>query len=217
MKISDINLLDILEKEPFAELASTLNKRKYDKGAIIYHPYEEENLVMIVSKGRVRVYLSYEEKEFTLAILSRGDIYTTHTRAFVTAMEDSELLVTGTDKVRHGLADIPEFTGSMVHVLGHMLRNSFNIIESLAFKDTAERLTDLLLRQARESGSPEGKGLFFHLDLTVEELAKVIGASRQTVSTLLNGLIRENLIEKRGRGNYFIADPKRFEEKGQPR
>ncbi len=215
MKISDINLLDILEKEPFAELASTLNRRRYDKGAIIYHPYEEEDLVIIVSAGRVRVYLSYEEKEFTLAILSRGDIYATHTRAFVTAMEDTELMVTGTSAVRNRLTEIPEFTGSMVHVLGHMLRNSFNIIESLAFRDTAGRLTDLLLRQARESGSPEGDGIFFHLDLTVEELGKVIGASRQTVSTLLNTLIRENLIEKRGRGNYYIPDIQRFEEEGR--
>jgi CRP-like cAMP-binding protein len=215
LKISDISLLDIIDTDPFSELSSSLNKRKYNKGAIIYHPYEKENLVLIVAAGKVRVYLSYEEKEFTLAILSRGDIYTTHTRAFVVAIEDSELLVASVGKVRSMLADIPEFTSSMVNVLGHMLKNSFNIIEGLAFKDTAERLTDLLLREAMQSGTKETGGIFFHLNLTVEELGKMIGASRQTVSTLLNGLIREKLIEKRGRGNYYIPDPRRLEREGQ--
>jgi len=69
-----------------------------------------------------------------------------------------------------------------------------------------------MLRQARQTGIVKGKGLFFDLDLTMEELSTVIGASRQTVSTLLNGLIRENLIEKKGRGKYYILDPQRFEE-----
>lgn len=217
MKISRINLLDILGKEEFADLAATLNRRKFDRGEIIYHPYEEENLVMIVARGRVRVYLSCEEKEFTLAILSAGDIYASHTRAFVSAMEDTELLVTGMDTVSRRLTDIPEFTGAMVHVLGNMLSNSFSIIEALAFKDTAGRLSGLLVSEARQTGAPEGKGIRFHLNLTVEEVAKVVGASRQTVSSLLNGWIREGLIEKRGRGDYFIPDPDRLEKEGEAR
>ena len=214
MKLSRINLLEILGKEEFADLTGSLGRRRFGGGAIIYHPYEPENLVMIVASGRVRVYLAFEEKEFTLAILSPGDIYATHTRAFVAAMEDTELFVTDVGTVKRRLTEIPEFTGSMVHVLGNMLKNAFDIIEALAFKDTAARLSALLAGEARHRGAPEGAGLRFHLDLTVEEVGNIVGASRQTVSTLLNELIRQGLIEKRGRGDYFVPDPALLERKG---
>jgi DNA-binding IclR family transcriptional regulator len=38
----------------------------------------------------------------------------------------------------------------------------------------------------------------------MEQLAQLLGASRQTVSTLLNDMVRAGLMEKRGRGSYFI-------------
>ena len=70
---------------------------------------------------------------------------------------------------------------------------------------------DFILREARESGVPENSGLLLKLDLTTEQLAQVVGATRQTVSTLLNDMVRAGLMEKRGRGEYFIPNPEELE------
>ncbi len=206
MKFTGINLLDELAKDELAELRAVFNERAFNKGEIIYTPEEEDNLVFIIARGRVRIYLAYEDKEFTLAILSPGDLYATHAGCYIQAFDDAALLLTDVQSVKSMMVQVPLFTRTMVRVLGHILQNTFSIIGSLAFKDIYNRLMDYILREAKESGTPEGDGIVLNLDLTTEQLAQLMGATRQTVSTLLNDMVRAQLMEKRGRGQYFIPN-----------
>ncbi|MGL1863193.1 MAG: Crp/Fnr family transcriptional regulator [Pseudodesulfovibrio sp.] len=206
MKFTGINLLDELAKDELAELRAVFIERAFNKGEIIYTPEEEDNLVFIIARGRVRIYLAYEDKEFTLAILSPGDLYATHAGCYIQAFDDAALLLADVQSVKSMMAQVPLFTRTMVRVLGHILQNTFSIIGSLAFKDIYNRLMDYILREAKESGTPEGDGILLKLDLTTEQLAQLMGATRQTVSTLLNDMVRAQLMEKRGRGQYFIPD-----------
>lgn len=206
MKFSDIDLLSVLDQDEYAGLRRIFKVKRYSRGAAICHPYATDNLVFIIYSGRVRVYLAYEEKEFTLAYLEKGDLYATHTQTYVEAMEDTKLLVSEIGVFREELNEFPVFMPTMVRVLGHMLQNSFGIIESLAFKDVRKRIVDLLIREAIRSGTREEEGLCFQLGLTMEQLSKLVGASRQTVSTLINDLSRMGLLEKSGRGRYCITD-----------
>jgi len=206
MKFTGVNLLDELERPELADLRAVFGGRSVSKGEVVFRPDGEEDLVFVVAKGRVRVYLAYEDKEFTLAILNPGDPYSTHSGCYVQAMEDADLLVTDVRSVKRCMEEIPLFTRTMVRVLGHILRNSFSIIGGLAFKDIYSRLMDYVLNEARTSGTPENGGRLLKLDLTIEQLSRLLGASRQTVSTLLNDMERAGLMEKRGRGAYFIPD-----------
>jgi len=162
--------------------------------------------VFVIATGRVRVYLAYEDKEFTLGILGPGDLYATHAGCYIQAFEDTTLLVTDVQSVKRCMEEIPLFTRTMVRVLGHILQNSFSIIGGLAFKDIYDRLMDYVLTQARENGQPDGGGVRIRLDLTMEQLARMMGATRQTVSTLLNDMGRAGLMTKKGRGEYLIPD-----------
>ncbi len=211
MKFSEINLLDELEKKELSELRGIFHERNVKKKSIVFHPEGEENLVFVVAKGRVRIYLGYEDKEFTVGILGPGDPYSTHADCFVQALEDSSLLVTDVLSVKRCMAEMPLFTRTMVRVLGHILQNSFSIIGGLAFKDIQSRLTALLAKTARDSGVLVDDGVEITLDLTTEQLAQILGATRQTVSTLLNNLIREGLIIKKARSTWFIPDPAALE------
>jgi len=206
MKFSGVNLLDVLSQDEFSQLRTLFNKRTYTKGAVIYTPDESENLVFIIAEGRVRIYLAYEDKEFTLAILNPGDLYSTHAGCYTQAIEDAELLVADVHGVKTVMDRIPMFTRTMVRVLGHILQNSFSIIGGLAFKDIYARLMDYIVTQARQSGTPQGSGVLISLDLTIEQLAQLMGATRQTVSTLLNDMVRAGLLQKEGRGQFFIPD-----------
>jgi CRP-like cAMP-binding protein len=206
MKFTGVNLLDELGRPELADLRAVFRKRSVHKGEVVFRPDGPEDLVFVVARGRVRVYLAYEDKEFTLAILNPGDPYSTHSGCYIQALEDAELLLTDVRSVKRCMAEIPLFTRTMVRVLGHILRNSFSIIGGLAFKDIYNRLMDYILGEARASGTPENGGRLLKLNLTIEQLSQLMGATRQTVSTLLNDMERAGLMEKRGRGVYFIPD-----------
>ncbi|MCJ2165321.1 MULTISPECIES: Crp/Fnr family transcriptional regulator [unclassified Pseudodesulfovibrio] len=206
MKFSGVNLLDEIAKEELADLRAVFNRRTFAKDCVIYRPDEIADLVFVIAEGRVRVYLAYEDKEFTLGILGPGDLYATHAGCHIQALEETELLVTDVRSVKRCMTEVPLFTRTMVRVLGHILQNSFSIIGSLAFKDIYNRLMDYILSEARDIGVPEDGGMVLNLNLTIEQLAKLVGATRQTVSTLLNDMERAGLMEKRARGEYFIPD-----------
>ena len=206
MKFSGVNLLDVLAREELRELRSLLGARTYPGGSIAFTPDSEEDLVFIVSRGRVRIYLAYEDKEFTLGILNPGDVYSTHAECYVQALDDAELLLTDVRSVKRIMDTVPTFTRTMVRVLGHILKNSFSIIGGLAFKDIYTRLMDFMLTEAEQSGTEQDGGVLVTLDLTIEQLAQLMGASRQTVSTLLSDMVRAGLVQKQARGVYFIPD-----------
>jgi CRP-like cAMP-binding protein len=169
-----------------------------------------EDLVFIVKRGRVRVYLAYEEKEFCLAVLGPGDIYSTHTRAFVQAIEDAELLVAPAAAFARRMGAFPGLYSTMIRVLGALLSRAMTIIDSLAFKKVGNRLLELLFEEAgRGRRLPDG-GVLLELKLTTEQLAAVLGTTRQTVSSLLNSLAKEGLLEIRGKGVVFIPETDRL-------
>ncbi|WP_031479140.1 Crp/Fnr family transcriptional regulator [Maridesulfovibrio frigidus] len=212
MKFSGINLLDELQQPELSELRDVFHSRLAKKGAIIFSPDQDEDLVFIIESGKVRIYLGYEEKEFTLGILEPGDLYSSHAGCFVQALEGSSLLVTDVQSVKRCMAEVPLFNRTMVRVLGKILQNAFSVIGGLAFKDIYARLTAYLLKEAQDSGVPVDGGLELELNLTIEQLSQIVGATRQTVSTLLNNMVREGLVVKRGRSKWFIPNLKALED-----
>ncbi|NCC24356.1 MAG: Crp/Fnr family transcriptional regulator [Deltaproteobacteria bacterium] len=212
MKLTDVNLLDELAKPEHAELRAQFMERTHAKGALIYQPGEGPDLVFVVSSGRVRIYLASVDKEFTVAILEPGAVYSTHTRAFVEAMDECVLLVTETGRFHAGLRSYPELTGAMINVLGGLLKNSFSIIHGLVFHDASLRLVGYLLEEARHGEPCDDKGCrIIRLGLLTEEMAKIVGATRQTVSMLISDLVRSGDLVKLGRGEYLIPDLTRLE------
>jgi CRP-like cAMP-binding protein len=206
MKFSGINLLDEMARPELAELRAVFRERTFAKNTVIYTPNEAQDLVFVIAEGRVRVYISYEDKEFTLGILNPGDLYATHAGCHIQALDDTTLLVAGVREVKRVMAEVPAFTRTMVRVLGHILQTSFDIIGGLVFKDIHNRLVDYLVLEGTSRGERTGEGTLIDLNLTIEQLAQLLGATRQTVSTLLGELARAGLLEKRGRGSYRIPD-----------
>ncbi len=207
MKFLEENLLDHLQRPEFADLHSSLSKQQFLKGSYLCQPGTGTNRVFIVVSGQVRVYLGYEDKEFNLGILTKGDIYSTHTGTFVQALADTVVLMTDVTAFRQRMVGDPEVTKAMVRVLGNILKTSFSIIAGLAFKDVNYRLVALLASEARRHGLElESGAIEVQIDLSVEQIARLVGSSRQTVSTLLNDLVRAGLIERPERGKFIVPN-----------
>lgn len=189
-------------EEPFKEF----KLQRFPKKTLIYSPFEERNLIFIVKSGRLRVYLSYEEKEFTLAILEAGDIFSTHTQAFVQALDGAEILICETMKFQRQLFAVPEVSLIMVRVLGELLKNSITTIEGLAFKDVRRRLVEYLVGVEADRGRQTAAGSVVELGISTEDIALLVGTTRQTISQILNDLIKSGIIEKVKRRTLLIKN-----------
>ncbi|GAV25368.1 transcriptional regulator [Carboxydothermus islandicus] len=212
MRLTDTNLLDLLNSEEYSWLLKEFREQRFSKKAIIYTPYTEKNLVFLVKSGRVRVYLTYEDKEFTLAILEAGDIFCTHTRAFIQAMEETTILYTDIHNFQNIVVEFPAFSLNMVKVLGDLLKNSLTIINGLVFKDARLRLAEFLVQAATDTGIKVPQGIKLELGLNTEEIALMLGTTRQTVSVLLNDFKKMGILERVNQRTLLLKDLQKLKE-----
>lgn len=205
-KFSKTNLLHILEDKNYSSMLQEFTERKFSAKQTIFFPGHDQDYIFIVKEGRIRVYLAFEKREFSLAILGKGEIYATHTRAFVTALDNVKLLTMPTGKFHWYMTTHPDFSKTIISVLGQLLKQSFSIINGLAFKDVVQRIVDFLLFEAVENGMHKPEGILVQTNLTMEQIAAIVGSTRQTVSSIVNDMKRAEILIKQGRGSYLIPN-----------
>lgn len=186
----------------FAQLG--FERRELAKGCLLSTPTACRNQVFIVHSGRLRVYLAGENRELSLCFLEPGDIYTTHTPTYVEAVAPSTLLLMETAAFARKLATDPSITPVMMRVLGRLLANAVNLVEDLAFREVPARLARFLLGLADRRGIACDEGWLIPLDLGMEDIASLLGTTRQTVSLLINQWTREGVLQRQGRRRLLV-------------
>lgn len=190
-----IPLIKALSKEQSLTLNQSVLERTFRKKESIFTPENQEDFILIVLKGKVRIYLGYPDgKEFTVAFLEPGDVYSSHSGTFAEAMEETFIWAIDIKAFHSFMLQDPVVLISMVKVLGVSLGNTLGIIENLVFRDVGKRLASFLLQAASEKGQASEHGTLVNLGLTIEEIALAVGTSRQTASTFLNRWQKEEVL-----------------------
>lgn len=208
MKGAALNLVDMLNQPSHHHILQQFRSKKFRKGERISSPHMDCDDVLIVSTGRLRVFLSYGEREFTLYYLEAGDIFTTHTRAWIEAVKDSAIMVSSTRTFGQHLVNHPEIAVQMTGILGDMLGSSWDVIEGIIFHDAKTRLIAFILSLGKERSEITENGAEFECDLTMEDISLIIGSTRQTTSSLFNVLIKDGDILRVSKNRYAIVDIK---------
>ena len=213
-ELREIPLLRALSDEQLEVLQGNAQKRDYKKNKRIFEPDSKDNFILIVLEGKVRIYLAYPDgKEFTIAFLEPGDIYSSHSKTFAEAKEATKILSIKAKAFHLFMLNNPTILLSMVKALGDSLGNTLRIIENLAFLDIDKRLARFLLDAARDRGVVGEEGTFINLGLSVEDISVAVGSSRQTASMLLNRWERDGVI-RRNRKAVFLLDMLKLQELG---
>ncbi|WP_153109080.1 Crp/Fnr family transcriptional regulator [Propionivibrio limicola] len=181
--------------------------RQLGKGELLSTPSATRDQVFIVHAGRLRVYLTDTNRELTLCFLEPGEIFTTHTPTYLQAVVPSSIFVTDTTSFSHRLARDASITPVMMRVLGRILSNSVDLIADLAFREVPQRLARFLLGRVHRCGQPCDEGWLIELELSTEDIASLLGTTRQTVSSLINQWERDGLLARRGRRTLVIPAP----------
>ncbi|ARE41669.1 Carbon monoxide-responsive transcriptional activator CooA [Rhodovulum sp. P5] len=180
-------------------------RQSYGPGETIVVPETGRDRLFVLDAGLARISLNGAERELTLGYLRPGGFYVTHTRAWVQAVERCETVSWPVDAMLGLVTREPELGLAAFREVGILLSGALDLIEDLAFRPVESRLARFLLAESAAQGSE----VISLIDST-EALATALGTSRQTLSTLLNKLIREGVIERADRRRIRLLQPARL-------
>lgn len=213
-----VNIFESLRPEEMRELSRYAKTRTYKRGEVIYLPGDPNTTVYFLKKGRVKlVYLDERGRKLTVAIcrpgqpfgeLVLGDRHEPY-RFIAQALEDCELCLIPKDDLVRFAQERPQLALRLTKWVGDQLRELQMKLEDLLFKDVPTRLARLLERLAREEGQQTPEGIEIALKLTHQEIAELIGSTRETTTLLLNQLRRAGVLQRR-RGRLMITDLQRL-------
>lgn len=179
--------------------------RELPKGYLLATPGVQRDQVFIVRSGRLRVYLAGANRELSLSFLEAGDIYTTHTPTYVETVAPSALWIIDTATFARKLAREPAVHPAVMRVMGRLLSDAVTLIDDLAFREVPARLARFLVGLAQRRGQPHERGVLIPLELSTEDIASLLGSTRQTVSSLINQWQRDGVVQRQGRRNLLIC------------
>ncbi|MDR3435496.1 Crp/Fnr family transcriptional regulator [Telmatospirillum sp.] len=200
------SIFDILENPEHDSFFQSFTVRKVEERGIVCDANTIGNEVFIVLSGELRVYLSYEGREFTVFTLEPEAVFTTHSSMMVVAKKPSEILVTSIKNFSEALTTIPGLSVSIIASMGRGLANTVRIIEGLVFRDVKHRLIHFLIDLANERGCKVQGGISVTMDYNTEDIATLIGSSRQSTSLILNELIKGGYLLRVSRKQLIIRD-----------
>jgi CRP-like cAMP-binding protein len=199
-------LLSFLRKPENRHYLSRFSRHLYEEKNIVNDHQTRKGGVFIVTSGRLRVYLSYEGHEFTLLFLNPGDVFSMHSQAIVEAKQRSEILLADLESFADILLHFPHLSLTAISTLGRMLSNSTHLIEDLVFRDVKSRLIRFLIELTEEKGRVGPTGIEVPFELNTEEVAMLIGSTRQSTSSMFNALIKGGYVVKLNRKLILVKD-----------
>lgn len=193
-----------LPEHEVSRLAERALMREYGRGRVILQAGDLSDLIFVIKEGRVKVSAySLEGREQILAILEAGDLFGElalvgeHEPAHVEAFEDTLVCGVHREDFEEALRRHPQIALRIIRALAARLRLAEAEIENLVFRDVPGRLAFVLLRLGEAYGTPDAEtdALRLSLRLTHQDLASMIGATRETVTTILARFRDEGLTD----------------------
>jgi CRP-like cAMP-binding protein len=191
--------------------------RAFRRGELIYAPSEPGQSVLVVAEGRVKIKdVTPDGKETILAFLDEGEIFgelaLVDGRArqeYAEAVTDARVLALRREDVLSLMDARPDVAFSVTQLIGLRRRRVENRLRNLLFLPSRERLVHMLLELQETHGEPLGGRWRIRLPLSHQDLAGLIGVTRETVTLVLGRLQADGLI-KAERRRITILEPERL-------
>jgi len=199
--------------EVLAKLAAAAQSQSYRARQVVYLPGDRAASVHFIASGRVKVSkVTRDGKELTLAYRSGGEFFGETClleggprEEMVEAMETTTTLEVDRTALDHVLAGQAQVAYPFARALIGRWRSLQTKVEQLVFKDVGSKLAELLLRLGSEHGVEHRRGMVLGLKITHQEMANLIGSTRETVSLTLSQFKRKGYIHTEGR-KVILAD-----------
>lgn len=213
--LQDVELLAELTEDEMARVAASALTTRYLRGDVVFAEGDEPDRFCVVRSGRIAIAKrSIDGRESMVALMERGDVFGEmglfdggNRSAEARALEPAELLELPYVPLKGVYQSRPTLLWGVVHLLATRLRSTNSALADSVFLDVTGRTAKRLLELA-------GTADEFALPITQEELAGMVGASRERVNKAIASFVKLRWIEQQDR-RYRITNRAELEHRAR--
>ena len=215
-------LFTALDEAAAVSLRASMDAVKIAKGSILFKEGDDGEHLYVIVDGKLKLGTSSGDgRENLLSILGPGEMFGELSlfdpgprTSTATAVTDAKLLSLSHEKVIPWLRQNPEVSLQLLTRLSQRLRRTNEAVGDLVFSDVPGRVAKALIDLGDRFGKTTPEGLLVNHDLTQEELAQLVGASRETVNKALADFAGRGWLKLDGR-SVLIADVDRLSKRSR--
>ncbi|WCK52960.1 Crp/Fnr family transcriptional regulator [Aneurinibacillus sp. Ricciae_BoGa-3] len=200
--LSQISMFNALPKEDLMEMEKMGPMSTLERNTIIQTPETFHEGLYTIKEGKLRLYkMNAEGKQFTLGILGKGnlfgeiDSFSLGTRdIFIETIDKTLLCSFGKEQFEAFLTSRPQLALKFLKVLSERLQERDALLEQLALGDLRDRVLHLLMKLSKQFGIEDGDYHKIDFSLTHQELANMVGATRESVTMVLKELSKRDIV-----------------------
>jgi CRP/FNR family cyclic AMP-dependent transcriptional regulator len=204
-----------LSSEDLEEISAEAKTRELHRNDVLFHEMDEPDALYVVQAGRIAIAnRSPDGRESLVALMEPGDLFGEMPlfdgegrSAEARALEPSVVIEVPYEAIRRILATRPEALWGVVELFARRIRSTDAVLADSVFLDVAGRTAKRLLELAGDADE-------FQLPITQEELAGMVGASRERVNKAIASFIRLGWLDQRER-RYRILDRIQMERRAR--
>ncbi len=213
--LRSVDLFAGFTPDELARVTASAEVRELQRGDLLFEEDAEPDELHVVTEGRIAISKrSADGRESMVALMERGDLFGEMPlfdglgrSAEARALEPSEVIVIPYQPLREIYKGRPALLWDVVRLLARRLRNTNIALTDSMFLDVTGRTAKRLLEQA-------GDADMFTLPITQEELAGMVGASRERVNKAIASFVRLRWIEQEDR-RYKITNRAELEQRAR--
>jgi len=213
-------LFNGLDDESARTLRRQTSEVKVARGEHLFLEGQDGDRLYVVLDGKIKLTrAAVDGRENLWSVLGPGEMFGELSlfdprprTATASAVTDATLAALAHDALRPWLLERPEVSMHMLQALAQRLRRANDVVADLVFTDVPGRVAKNLLDLADRFGEQERDGLHVHHDLTQEELAQLVGASRETVNKALADFAARGWLQISAR-SVLILDTERLRKR----
>lgn len=215
-------LFSALDDEAAAALRASTTLVRIGKGDVLFHEGEPGDSLYVIEEGKMKLgTTSSDGRDTLLAVIGPGEmigelsLFDPGPRtATATALTETTLRGLGHDALRPWLAGRPEVAEPLLRALAQRLRKTNEAMSDLVFSDVPGRVAKALIDLGERFGVPTAGGIVVTHDMTQEELAQLVGASRETVNKALADFAHRGWIRLESR-SVTLIEPDRLSRRAR--
>jgi len=198
-----INLFAFLNDEQLEQVARLVIERFYKAGRIIFFENEPGEAVFFLKSGRIKITKADDDgREQILHFVHPGEMFAevvlfgdSSYPATAEVIEDAEVQLIRNEDMDKLILEHPDIALGFLRIMAQRLRFAQRQINELALMSTTRRMASMLLFLATDQGTKTDKGIKINMSLTKQDLASLIGTSRETANRILSDFRKQKAIE----------------------
>jgi CRP/FNR family transcriptional regulator, cyclic AMP receptor protein len=201
--LREVDLFAGLTPQQLGEISRTLPMRTCRVGGLVTSPADDDERLYVIKRGRLRLYsVTPDGRQLTLDILDKGRVVGRMSwlgqdlsGVYAEAIEDALICSFTPEELRRLIDRFPGVGVNIIRYLSNRLALSEREREIMAFRSVEQRLAARLLELLDRFGEPVAGGTAIDARLTQQELAEMIGTSRETLAMSISGLRERGILD----------------------